>query len=336
VWIFFAEPLPASEARRLGSFLLTEAMERCPDIGFDSYDRFLPSQDTMPAGGFGNLIALPLQNGPRRDGNSVFVDDDFRPYPDQWAYLSTVRRMGRQEVAALVERAASVGRILGVRLPIADDDEEPWAAAPSRHRVEPPVQGPLPERVSVVLGNQTYIDRSLLPPALVNRLARLAAFQNPEFYAAQAMRLPTFGKPRIISCAELFAKHIALPRGCLQPALDLLEGHVIAADLRDERQNGQSLGTRFLGQLVKEQETAAAALMAHDVGVLAATTAFGKTVVAAKVIAERDRSTLVLVHRRHLLEQWVARLKAFLDIGSDRLGTIAGGKRKPTGVTTSP
>ena len=172
VWIFFAERVPASEARRLGSFLLTETMERCPDIGFDSYDRFFPSQDTMPAGGFGNLIALPLQNGPRRDGNSVFVDEDFKPYPDQWAYLLTVRRMGRQEMAALVERAASTGRILGVRLPVDDDDEEPWTAPPSRRRSEPPVQGPLPERVSVVLGNRIYIDRSLLPPALVNRFVR--------------------------------------------------------------------------------------------------------------------------------------------------------------------
>ena len=80
----------------------------------------------------------------------------------------------------------------------------------------------MPERLEVVLGNQVYIDRSVLPPALVNRLIRLAAFQNPEFYAAQAMRLPTFGKPRVISCAELFAKHIALPRGCFDAAFDLL------------------------------------------------------------------------------------------------------------------
>jgi superfamily II DNA or RNA helicase len=332
VWIFFAEPVPASEARRLGAFLLTETMERCPDIGFDSYDRFFPSQDTMPAGGFGNLIALPLQNGPRRDGNSVFVDDQLQPYADQWAYLSSLRRMARHEVVTLVERAASMGRILGVRLPIDDDDEEPWAAPPSRRRPELPVQGPMPERVSLVLANQVYIDRSLMPPALVNRLVRLAAFQNPEFYAAQAMRLPTFAKPRIISCAELFPKHIALPRGCLEATLDLLEECGITADLRDERQDGAPLATRFLGQLTREQESAAAALLEHDAGVLAATTAFGKTVVAAKVIAARDRRTLVLVHRQQLLEQWAARLKTFLDISSDRIGTIGGGKRKPTGV----
>ncbi len=282
VWIFFSEPVPASEARKLGAHLVTETMERCPDLGFESYDRFFPSQDTMPAGGFGNLIALPLQNGPRQMGNSVFVDDELRPYDDQWAFLSSLRRMSRAEVANLVDQASAAGRIVGVRLPLDDDDEEPWMAPPSRRRAEQPIVGEIPERVEVVLGNQVYIDRSVLPPALVNRLIRLAAFQNPEFYAAQAMRLPTFGKPRVISCAELFTKHIALPRGCVDAAVDLLVSNGIRPELRDERYGGTPLGTRFLGTLTEEQQAAVDALMAHDTGVLAATTAFGKTVVACR------------------------------------------------------
>jgi hypothetical protein len=121
-WIFFAEPLPAAEARRLGALLVTATMERCPDIGFDSYDRFFPSQDTMPAGGFGNLIALPLQNRPRENGNSVFIDDDFRSHDDQWAVLSSIRRLSREEVARLVAEAAAAGQILGVPLPVTEDD----------------------------------------------------------------------------------------------------------------------------------------------------------------------------------------------------------------------
>ena len=331
VWIFFSEPVPAAEARRLGSFLVTETMERCPDIGFDSYDRFFPSQDTMPAGGFGNLIALPLQNAARRNGNSVFVDDDFQPYEDQWAFLASVRRMTRAAVTVLIEHAAASGRVLGVRIPIDDDNEEPWAAPPSRRRSEPPVAGNLPDCISLVVGNQIYLDRNHIPPGLANRLIRLAAFQNPEFYAAQAMRLPTFGKPRIISCAELFAKHIALPRGCLDDAIDLLAGLGIKVDVRDERQQGTPLGIQFIGELTLEQEVAAGALLAHDTGVLAATTAFGKTVVAANLIARRSRNTLVLVHRQQLLDQWAARLQTFLDIGPARIGVIGGGKRKPKG-----
>ena len=330
-WIFFAEPVPAADARRLGTVLVTATMDRCPDIGFDSYDRFFPSQDTMPVGGFGNLIVLPLQSRPRENGNSVFVDDDFRPYKDQWAYLSRIRRLSRGELTAIVAEAAATGQIIGVRLPPTEEQDEPWAALPSRRSKEPLIEGVLPGSAEVVMGNQVYIDRTKLPPALVNRIARLAAFQNPEFYAAQAMRLPTFGKPRIISCAELFSKHIALPRGCLDDLLSLLRDTGIAAELRDERQQGRPIGTRFLGELTPEQNQAAAALLRHETGVLAATTAFGKTVVAAKMIAARDRNTLVLVHRRQLLDQWVARLQTFLDIPPNKLGVIHGGKKKLTG-----
>ena len=331
-WIFFEEPVAAGDARRLGALLITATMDCCPDIGFDSYDRFFPSQDTMPVGGFGNLIALPFQSRPRENGNSVFVDDDFCPYEDQWAYLSTIRRLSRSEMLSIVTEAAAAGRILGVQLPPADEDDEPWAALPSRRNREPPIEGPLPKSVEVVLGNQVYINRSELPPGLVNRIARLAAFQNPEFYAAQAMRLPTFGKPRVIACAELFSKHVALPRGCLDGLMGLLGSVGIATELRDERQQGQPLTPRFLGELTPEQSAAAAALLEHETGVLAAATAFGKTVVAAKMIAARERNTLVLVHRRQLLEQWVARLQSFLDIPPGGLGIVHGGKKKPTGV----
>ena len=144
-WIFFEEPVAAGDARRLGALLITATMDRCPDIGFDSYDRFFPSQDTMPAGGFGNLIALPFQSRPRENGNSVFVDDDFCPYEDQWAYLSTIGRLSRSEMLSIVTEAAAAGRILGVQLPSTDEDDEPWAALPSRRNKEPPIEGPLPK-----------------------------------------------------------------------------------------------------------------------------------------------------------------------------------------------
>jgi superfamily II DNA or RNA helicase len=331
-WIFFSEPVSAAEARRLGALLITATMDRCPDIGFDSYDRFFPSQDTMPAGGFGNLIALPLQSRPRESGNSVFLDANFRPCEDQWAYLSTIRRLSRSELLSAVAEAAASGQILGVRLPSTEEDDEPWAALPSRRSKEPPLTSDLPSSVAVVLANHVYVDRTSLPPALVNRIARLAAFQNPEFYAAQAMRLPTFGKPRVISCAELFTRHVALPRGCLDDLRSLLGEVGVAIELRDERQPGQPIEARFLGELRPEQDAAVAALLPHDTGVLAATTAFGKTVVAAKMIAARQRSTLVLVHRRQLLDQWVARLQVFLDVPANHIGVIHGGKKKPTGI----
>jgi len=331
-WIFFSEPVPAFEARRLGTLLITATMDRNPDIGFDSYDRFFPSQDTMPSGGFGNLIALPLQSGPRENGSSVFLDDDFLPFKDQWRFLSNIPRLSRDDLLSTVAEAAAAGQIIGVRMPALEEDDEPWAALPSRRGKKLTVEGTLPNSVEVVLGNQVFVDRSALPPALVNCIARTAAFQNPEFYAAQAMRLPTFGKPRIISCAELFSKHVALPRGCLDDLLELFRELGIGADLRDERAEGAHIAVNFLGQLTSEQLAAATSLLKHDAGVLAATTAFGKTVVAANIIAARGRNTLVLVHRRQLLDQWVARLGTFLNIPAEQIGVIHGGKKKPTGV----
>ena len=332
VWIFFAEPISAGLARRLGAYILTETMERAPDLGFDSYDRFFPNQDTMPAGGFGNLIALPLQRRPREVGNSVFLDDQFEPHPDQWQYLSGIRRMTLPEVSTLTDEASRQGRILGVRLPIDDDDDEPWLAPPSRRKHEDPIRGPLPDTVGMILGDQVYIDRTALPPALVNRLVRLAAFQNPEFYSAQAMRLPTFGIPRIIGCAELPPHHVALPRGCRDQADALLASMGIGIHCHDERHLGQPIKTIFTGTLTLEQQAAADSLLRHDTGVLAAATAFGKTVVAAHVIAARKINTLVLVHRRQLLDQWIARLSTFLDLPTKSIGQIGGGKRKPTGI----
>jgi superfamily II DNA or RNA helicase/very-short-patch-repair endonuclease len=334
VWFFFEEAFPATLARKLGSHLITETMENRPELGLDSYDRLFPNQDTLPKGGFGNLIALPLQKQARERGNAVFLDEQFLPYPDQWAFLASMRRIRRGQAEALVREAESKGRILGVRIAAPDEEDEnsPWTMPPSRRRKEPPIAGPLPEKLGLVVSDQVYISKDGLVPGLRNRLVRLASFQNPEFYRAQAMRLPTYSKPRIISCAEDLAKHIALPRGCLDDIETLLESLKIEPVLRDERIAGNLLNVSFSGTLRPEQQVAAEAMLRHDTGVLAATTAFGKTVVAAWLIAQRGVNTLVLVHRQQLLEQWIERLSAFLNFPAKEIGRIGGGRKKRTGA----
>jgi superfamily II DNA or RNA helicase/very-short-patch-repair endonuclease len=332
LWLFFAEALPAATARNLGSYLLTETMERRPELGLASYDRLFPNQDTLPKGGFGNLIALPLQKRPRSAGNSVFLHERLQPYEDQWLFLSSVRKIGRAQAESLAREAERRGRITGVRLAYDEEDEElPWTSPPSRRRKDPPIAEPLPKTLELVLGDQIYIAKEHLPPALRNRLIRLAAFQNPEFYRAQSMRLSTFGKPRVIHCAEDGPKFLALPRGCLVEAKALLSSLGIEAPLRDERFCGTPLDVRFHGELRPEQQLAADAMAAHDIGVLAATTAFGKTVLAAWLIARRGVNSLVLVHRQQLLEQWVERLATFLDVPAKSIGRLGGGRKNFTG-----
>ena len=330
VWLFFGTAVAVGLARRLGALLLTETMDDRPDLGFRSYDRFFPSQDTLPHGGFGNLIALPLQGTPRKSGNSVFVDTDLNPFADQWAHLSQLGRVPASKAESLVAEAEREGRVLGVKAVEQDDllVSAPWKAAPSRRPRDPPVTGPLPEAVEIVLGDGLYIAKQGLAPGIVARLMRLAAFQNPEFYRAQAMRLPTYGKPRIVDYVEDGPEFIRLPRGCLDDARHLLRRFGVEPSTDDQRYSGVPLSVSFQGVLRPEQQMATSAMLAHDTGILAATTAFGKTVVAAWLIARRGVNTLILVHRKQLMEQWSDRLCEFLDITEREIGRLGGGRKK--------
>lgn len=314
----------------MGAVLLTETMDTYPEIGFESYDRFFPNQDTVPSGGFGNLIALPLQYFPRKQKNSVFLDDDFVPYQDQWRFLKSVSKMSKDAVRSLVEDAAYRGKIIDVPMPSEEGDEKPWTLKPSRKVHDIPLDQVLPKSVNIIINNQIFIEKQGIPPVLVHKLIRLAAFQNPEFYKKQAMRLPTFDISRIIGRAENFPNHIGLPRGCLEEVRDLLKALNIEVLSEDKTWRGSSIRVNFLGKLTEEQEKAAQKISQYDTGVLAATTAFGKTVIGAHMIAERKTNTLVMVHRKQLLEQWIERLKVFLDLRSDQIGMMGGGKYKPS------
>lgn len=271
-WIFFSAAIPAILARKLGSAVLTKALSTRHEIGMDSYDRFFPSQDTMPKGGFGNLIALPLQRMPRGKGNSVFLDSDLRSYPDQWEYLASIKRINPDEVKHVVKDAEKSNSVIGVRAVKYDDlaQDDPWTLPPSRQSPELELKEPFPKSVTIVCSNLLYIDKAELSPQLTSRLVRLAAFQNPEFYRAQAMRLSTFGKPRIINCAEEFPKHIGLPRGCLDEVRQVFDSCNIDVRLEDRRFTGKSIDVSFAGRLQDRQLDAASEMLGSDNGVLPA------------------------------------------------------------------
>ncbi len=328
-WVFFAGRVSARDARRLGTAIISHTCARTRQLRLASYDRLFPNQDTMPKGGFGNLIALPLQKHPRESGCSVFVDATLRPYGDQWAYLATIQPMAPHDIEPTILRATGGVHPLDVTFIDDEDLATPWkrqSSTPTK------LTGTMPQALAVTLANLIYFEKSVLPQALANRLIRLAAFQNPEFYKAQAMRMSVWDKPRVISNAENYPQHIALPRGCLDAARALLKDNGIRCDLQDERFAGQSIQADFVGTLRPDQEQAVTAMLKHDAGVLCAPTAFGKTVTAAAIIARRGVNTLVLVHRTELLKQWQERLQAFLGVGKSVVGTIGGGKAKPSGM----
>jgi hypothetical protein len=327
-WIFFTDRVPARDARRLGSALVSYTCAGTRQLTLTSYDRLFPNQDRRPNGGFGNLIALPLQKEPRANHRSEFVDGDWRAYEDQWAFLPSVRSMSPQEIEPVILRVAGGSQPLDVTFIDEEDYAQPWKRpAP----VAKKLPGPMPTTLSVTLADRVYFEKAALSQPLANRLIRLAAFQNPEFYRAPAMRRSVWNKPRIVGCAENYPHHLALPRGCLDAALELLQENAITCDLRDERHPGEPIDVEFAGKLRSDQEAAVAAMLIHDVGVLCAPTAFGKTVVAAAMIAERRVNTLILVQRTDLLKQWHERLQSFLQVTGGVVGTIGGGKAKPSG-----
>ncbi len=351
-WFFFDEAISAVLARKFGTALLTYSMNKRHEITFKSYDRFFPSQDSMPKGGFGNLIALPLQMEARRKGNSVFIDEHFEPYPDQWKFLSNIRKWNRDEIEAAIAKlsAKENGSELGVLR--RDDDENPkttlelhpfpWEKI-HKSRI---TKADFPDKVHLVRANMLYVLKTGISQGALNALKRLAAFKNPAFYKAQAMRLPVYNKPRIISCSDETNEYLCLPRGCEEEVKTLLNEVGVDAALEDKSNHGREIHATFKGKLRDEQRRAAIELLKFDYGVLAAATAFGKTVVAAKLIAERKTNTLVIVHRKQLLSQWRAKLAAFLEIDDFRvteknhdrvkkhtvIGQIGGGKENATGT----
>ncbi len=334
VWMFFDRQVVAADARKLGCALLTRTMEKRYEIGLDSYDRVFPSQDTLPKGGFGNLIALPLQKGPRQQGNSVFLNELFEPYPNQWELLESVHRIKADMLASLIHHLAPEGNTLGARLSLPEEQsaEAPWLWRPSRAKQEEKIMDPLPGTVRVIKSNLIYVEKKDLPSSMQDRLLRISAFQNPEFYKAQAMRLSTYGKPRVVSCGESFPEHIGLPRGCLEEVVDLFRKNGVKTEIQDERNTGQKIDLAFSIELRSEQQNAVRQLLNFDEGILCAPTAFGKTVVAACLIAKRGVNTLVLVHRRQLMDQWRERLASFLSLPSNEIGQFGGGKSKRTGI----
>lgn len=307
IWIFFTDPISAVKARKLGSGLLTMAMKKRHEIKFDSYDRMFPNQDTMPSGGFGNLIALPLQKQAVKSGNSAFVDEDFIPYSDQWAYLSSITKLDESYVDDLLStlcEKSDLGDLF-----TGDSDEKPWERTLITEEI-----GGFPKDIKVISSNQIYIPKDGFSQAALNKIKRLAAFKNPDFYKAQAIRMSTYNKPRIISLAQEDDKYIMLPRGCFEEFSYFAESHNCQIEICVKTIPGRKIDVDFNGKLHQDQQEAVISLTNSNNGVLAATTAFGKTVTAAAIISKLKVNTLILVHTQALLEQWKKSLTEFLSI----------------------
>lgn len=324
IWIFFEESIPARIARKMGNILLTKTMEKA-SLDLDSYDRLFPNQDTMPKGGFGNLIALPFQGESSKSGNTVFVDKYFEVEKNQINILNNIKRMKNDEIYAFIDKYKEDDYKEPDIEEILDDDE-----IPKKENIKDTI---FINNVECIFDNQIYIKKLKLLPNEITYLKRLASFTNPKFYELQKLRMPIFYKttPRIISCFEDDERFLKLPRGCIDKVSEICEKSNVNLIIKDTRENGIRTDYKFNGKLNNKQEKAMKELLKHDVGVLCATTGFGKTVVGAKIISELKTNTLVIVNRNNLLEQWKERLSYFLNINKKEIGQIGSGKEKPNG-----
>ena len=306
VWIFFEAPLPASKARRLGNAILTEAMTHNGQMSFNSYDRFFPNQDYLPEGGFGNLVALPLQGQARRKENSVFVDNDFLVYKDQWAFLYNLKKIQESTIDQLLRLhyQEELGKLS------MSSENKPWVT-PLPQNI---TQEDFHAKVEIIKADKLYIPLKAVSAKVLNHLKRIAAFKNPEFYSKQGLRLSTYAIPRIISCFGITNEYLAMPRGCEDVTRSFLNDNAVTYTIIDKTNHGNKISVSFQGEEREEQLEAINALLPYTNGILHATTAFGKTVTAAAIIARKKVNTLILVHSKALLKQWHDRLTEFLNI----------------------
>lgn len=318
VWIFFSSPVPAVSARRLGTWLLRETMAARAEMDLASYDRFFPNQDFLPKGGFGNLIALPLQKTCRALRNTEFLDNTLRPWPDQWAYLSQVKRLTPSQVEALLASAS------GASVAVGPGTVGSGPAPPRQERRAP-------QRIACTLAAVISVEKAALPPSLLSEIKHLASLHNPIFYERQKLRLSTYRTPRFIKCYQEDATHIHLPRGVLEDLTAAVRAAGSRLVISDLRRVPDRLPLAFRGTLSPLQEEAVKRLLSHDQGVLVAPPGTGKTVMGCYIAAIRGLPTLILVHRKPLLDQWRLQLTNLLGLSPKEIGQVGAGRHKRTG-----
>ena len=318
IWIFFSEAVPASDARKLGNGLLRKTMEFYPLLSFDCFDRLFPNQDIMPEGGFGNLIALPLQHEPRKQNNSVFINTDGTSHKDQWSILAATQKVTKPQLQSYLRQLNDYVEIES------NNNNEPWKRfnASDDYKIKD-----CPQKVTLTLADQLYVPIAKLPGKLTSKLKNSAVFSNPEYYKRQALRLSTIGTSRYICAAHIENGYLILPRGCLSKVTGILSEQSIEIEYRDIRFEGKQLEKiKFTGKLKSQQKQAVDALFEEENGIFVASTGFGKTISGLALIAKRKVNTLILVHNRQLAEQWLERIKVFLT--NVESGSLLGGKDK--------
>lgn len=330
-WIFFNEQVPAVTARKLGTYLITKTMNKQFKMSMKSYDRFFPNQDFLTNDGLGNLIALPFQKQAVNQNNSVFIDNSGNKITDQWNYLKSIKKISLYDMKHILGKANLDNQYNFILNKTDEEETKSWLILPSNKQKFERINN-LPNSIEIVIANRIYIKEEKLPSKFINLLKYTATFHNPEFYKKQKLRFSTYSTPRVITCCEFINGYISLPRGCFEDVKELLNKYSINFSIKDERYSGKKFRVKFKEKLEKEQISAINKIISQDIGILVAPPGTGKTVMAIAAIAKRKTNTLILVHRKNIMEQWKKQLSSLLTVDKNKIGQIGGNKDKATGV----
>ncbi|MFC1569111.1 DEAD/DEAH box helicase family protein [bacterium] len=326
IWLFFNEPVLARLARQLGTIILSRALMKRSEISLESYDRFFPNQDLVPKGGFGNLIALPLQKEPGSQGNSLFIDDSLNTISDQWEYMSQFLQLSKIDVNNLIDKYYSYDK-----KPYLLQDEDVIVAEQSMSINSKDLTDCYHNNITFNLNSGITIDIQNLPSRLITAFKRTAVFANPKYFEMQRLRFSTWKIPKYIFCGELLGSNLILPRGVILQCQDIVNLVGAKSTIRDQQIKLDAIEFKFIGKLSTEQKRCVNEIIKHELGVMVAPTGSGKTVMACYIIAERKVPTLILVHRKQLIDQWIDHICSFLDVDKKEIGVYGGGRKKLKG-----
>ena len=343
IWIFFKTAISAALARSFGFALLDRGASYINLPSFKYYDRMYPSQDVLSK--LGNLVALPLQGRALLRGNSAFIDESWNAYPDQWEKLRSMKKISLEEVSSYLQEWNKEQMSLIPVTKYAKDNGQirPWKKD-ERFFAQNVIGGEL----HIVLDDGTYVDALNLLPPIQNQIKGMATIDNPEFAKNKRIGHSNYYNLSTISMWKETEGYIKVPIGLLEKIISKCNEANISVDINDKRSYGRPIRVDFRGELRAQQQLASMQLEKYENGILCAPPAFGKTVLAAYLIAKRKVNTLILLENTELLPQWIDEFKRFLTIdemppvyktktGREKMrdsvfGTLMSGVDKTTGI----
>lgn len=339
VWLFFEEAIDLAIARLFGQLLLKKGSMLVDLPRFKTFDRMIPMQDSIEHGHLGNLIALPLQGQSVKEGNTVFVDENWNVLPFQRNALANTKKIPRYFIYQSLEYWKAEGLMDEYEdINGSQDEEISLFGNPSRKEAQIFHPEDVRGEVQIVRESRIRVEKYNLMPRLTSQIRSLARWKNPQYFELKAQKLPLKNIPSVYMMDEDIGDDICLPQGCLDTLISRLEEAGIAYNLQDETTLGDPIQVSFKLTLREEQESLVQKMLAHKDGIVRAATGSGKTIIGLYIIGVLQRKTLIIVPSLKIQNEWKSKISKVLknpdgtDLTEEQIGILNGSKKKLGGI----